>query len=178
MSVNPAEAFAGFLLVFFLPGFAVTRAVFPEWRLRGALAIERAVETATLSLVTSVALTILIGFALLQSPSGFQASWSDPLLELCLGAVTFLGLVVGWWRGAYRREPPATPAPEPAPGDSNAWETLRDLEANARERRRLAHALRRTPPGSREAEELEERRRALEVKSEELRRAREAEYAG
>jgi hypothetical protein len=178
MSVNLAEAIAGFLLIFFLPGYALSRAVFPDWRLRGERAIERGVELVTLSFVTSIVLTILTGFVLLQGPTGFQADWSHPLLEVGLGTIAAGGFVIGALRGAYRREPPAAVALEPAPGADGAWELLRRFEANERERRRVVHELRRAPPGSAKAAELEERRRALEVKSAEMRRAREAEYAG
>lgn len=178
MTLNPLEAVAGFLLLFVVPGYAVTRAVFPEWRMRGPAALATVVQIATLSFVTSIVLTILVGFVLLQGPTGFQAGWSDPWLEGILGAVALVAGVVGLLRGAYRREPPAAPKPEPSPGEAGGWELIRELERTERERRRVAHELRKAPPGSREAGELQERRRALEIKSAELRRARESDLAG
>jgi hypothetical protein len=177
MSANPLEAVAGFLLVFFLPGYAVSRAVFPEWRVRGERGLERGVELLTLSLIVSVVLTILLGFALLQTSVGFQAGWSDPLLETALAAVATLAFVVGVFRGSYRRVPVPHHVPEDAPDTQGAWELVRDLEAKERELRRLRHALRSTRPGSPEAGELAERQQRLEVQRGELLRAREAEYA-
>jgi hypothetical protein len=176
MSVEPFEAAVGFLLVFFLPGYTLSRALFPEWRLVGPRAIERGVELVTLGFVTSVVLTILVGFLLLQTPGGFQASWSDPELEAALGGISAAAFVVGVLRGAYGRSPVPAPPLEPAGGTEGAWELMRELERTERERSRVNRQLRRAPARSPEAGELTERLRALEVKSEELRRRREAEY--
>lgn len=178
MTLNPLEAVAGFLLIFVVPGYAVTRAVFPEWRMRGPAALAMALQIATLSFVTSVVLTILVGFVLLQGPTGFQAGWSDPWLEAVLAGIALLAGAVGLACGAYRGEPPPAPALERSPGESGGWELIRELERTERERRRVAHELRKARAGSPEAGELEERRRALEIKSAELRRAREGELAG
>src|SRR5271154_4391397 len=112
VGANLPEAFAGLLLVFFVPGYTLTKATFPEWRLRGTDALLRVLETVTLALVLSVVLAILVGYALLAAaPGGFQASWSAPLLEACLAGVAVVGFVFGWYRGAYRRGPPPPPPP-------------------------------------------------------------------
>jgi uncharacterized membrane protein len=137
------EVAVGIPLLFFVPGYAVAKALFPEWRVRGVLALRRALEIATLAFVLSVVLTVLVGWALLDvAPSGFQASWSDPVLESILAAVALIAFVAGLTRGAYAREPPAPSAPEPDVGEENAWELTRRLDDLAREERRLRHALR------------------------------------
>jgi len=86
--LSVVEGVAGGLLLFFVPGYALTKAVFPEWRVRGRNAGRRLVEVVTLSFVTSIGLTVVVGFGLLDlAPGGFSAAWSDPLLEAALAAV-------------------------------------------------------------------------------------------
>ncbi|HEY6237938.1 MAG TPA: hypothetical protein VIZ68_01975 [Thermoplasmata archaeon] len=140
--VSAPQAVAGVLLLFVLPGLTTAKALFPEWRLRGPERLLRSVELGTLSLVLSVGYTVLLGFGLLNLPVGFSAAWSDPLLEELLAIVTLGGFIVGWARGAYRKEPPPAPAPETSPGEDGAWEVVRSLEILAREERRIRHALR------------------------------------
>jgi len=95
------EAIVGGLLLFVVPGFAVARALFPEWRFRGPDGTLRALETATLSFVLSVALTVLVGSLLLGlAPGGFAAAWSDPVLEVALAAVALVAVAAGVLRGA------------------------------------------------------------------------------
>ncbi len=143
VGANLAEEAAGLLLVFFVPGYTLTKATFPEWRLRGSDALLRLLETVTLALVLSVVLTLLVGYALLAAaPGGFQAYWSDPLLEACLAGIAAVGFAFGWVRGAYRREPPPDPASEGEAGEDRAWELTRELERLGREERRLSHLLR------------------------------------
>jgi hypothetical protein len=179
MAASVAEVAAGLLLVFVLPGFTLAKAIFPEWRVRGAVAIERGVELATLSFLLSVVLTVLVGFVLAGVPSvGFHADWSDPLLEAVLAALAAVAFVVGWGRGAYRREAPVGPTPERAGGSEGGWELLRKLEQNARDSRRLRHQLRTAPKGSAESDRILAELESLEVKNEELRRSREREIAG
>jgi len=140
-------AVAGILLLFFLPGWATAKALFPEWRLRGPDRLLRSVELGTLSLVLSIAFTVLLGFGLLNLPVGFSATWSSPLLEALLVGITLVGVAVGWARGAYRKDPPLAPVPEPSSGEEGGWDVVRSLEILAREERRLKHALRVTPEG-------------------------------
>ncbi|MGA7924344.1 MAG: DUF1616 domain-containing protein, partial [Thermoplasmata archaeon] len=101
MAVPVDEAALALGLIYLIPGFAVSRAVFPEWRFRGPLGLQRVVETVALSLTLSVALVVLIGFILSSTSVGFSASWSDPFLELVLVVVTILALVVAALRGAF-----------------------------------------------------------------------------
>jgi hypothetical protein len=172
-----AESAAGFLLVFFLPGFGVSRALFPEWRFRGPLGLTRIVETLALSVVTSVALTILFGFGMLVTAGGFAATWADPQLEIRLAIVAGATLFIAAYRGAFSRHVPAPRPPEPSPGDDGGWELIRRMEQLARQERSLTHALRRAgaddPHARRVTRELEE----VRAEQASIRRSREVEYA-
>ncbi len=176
MSVSPIEAGAGLLLLFFLPGLALTLAVFPEWRLRGAEGPERLAMTTALSVTMSVALTVVVGFGLLALPGGFSAAWSDPLLEEVLAVVTIAGAVLAWRRGRFAREPPRpSPAPE-APDEDGAWPAVRALEGLAREERRVRHALR-IGPETAETARLRQRLAELEEERRRITDARRADLA-
>jgi len=173
------EAVAGFLLVFFLPGYTVTKALFPEWRIRGPDAYLRLLEVVTLGFVLSVVLTILLGYLLLVgAPSGFQAYWSAPVLEGALAAVAVGGFAAGAARGSYARVPPPSRAPPAEPdGEEGAWELTRRLDRLSREERHIERTLR--APTERRSEESALRTRLAEIQAEtrELERRREAEYA-
>lgn len=174
------EALAGGALLFFVPGYAVTKALFPEWRIRGRAAARRLVEIVTLSFVLSVTLTLLLGYLLLAAaPGGFQASWSDPVLEAALAGVTVIALAAGGVRGSYRREPPTgRPWGAEPPVEDGLTELTERLEALGREERRLVRSLR--SPGQTEAERsrLTQRLHDVRAEAEDLGRRREAEYAG
>ena len=179
MAVGVVEAAFGLLLVFFVPGFAVAKAVFPERRLRSLDGLLWLVELGTLSLILSVVLTILVGYGLLLvAPSGFSASWSNPDLEVALGAITVGGVFVGWVRGAYRRTPPKGPELEPSPGADDGWELLRSLELKGREERRLRHRLRAGSASAEERQRLEADLARVQQEMGRLKADREAEYAG
>jgi hypothetical protein len=170
------EAIAGVLLVFFVPGYAVTKATFPEWRVRGAGGARRLLEIATLSFVLSVVLTVLAGYLLLvAAPAGFQAYWSDPVLEAVLAGVALIGLVVAWFRGGFARTAPAARRPEASGGEEGAWELTRELDRLAREERRIEHALR--TKAECDTPRLEQELTELRARSAALRARREAEYA-
>ncbi|HTT73778.1 MAG TPA: DUF1616 domain-containing protein [Thermoplasmata archaeon] len=170
------EAVAGGALVFFVPGYAVTKALFPDWRVRGAERSLRLLEIVTLSFVLSVVLTVLLGYLLLvAAPAGFQSYWSDPALEVGLAVVAATGLVAAVARGAFQRVPPAPRAPEPSGGEEGAWELSRELERLAREERRLEHALR--VHGAADAAELRARLDEIRAQRDSLAASREAEYA-
>jgi hypothetical protein len=178
VSASPFEIAVGLLLVFALPGYAITKATFPEWRLRGPEALLRAVEIGTLSLLLSVTVTILVGFVLGNLPgSFFQAGWTDPLLEVILVGISGVGLAVAALRGGFRRTAPSIPPPEPSPGEEDPMALLRSLEASQREVRRLRHAVRTLRAGDPERDRLEKALVDAERRFQELRGAREAEYA-
>ena len=173
---SAAEAAAGLLLVFFVPGYAVTRATFPEWRVAGPTGARRLLEMVTLSFVLSVVLTVLVGYLLLvAAPGGFQAYWTDPVLEAALAGLALVGFGVAFARGAFARIPPAPPAPEPLGGAEGAWELTRELDRLQRDERRLEHALRVSPDT--DTPRLQDELRALRARREALTRRREAQYA-
>jgi Protein of unknown function (DUF1616) len=172
------EVAVGLPLLFFVPGYTVAKALFPEWRVRGSLRWWRLLEIATLAFVLSVVLTVLVGGLLLAaSPSGFQASWSDPEVESILGGLALVAFVAGWVRGAYAREPPTVRGPEPDPGGEGAWEIREHLDELAREERRLRHRLRAGGVSGTERTALEGEIERVRTEQESLGRAREAEYA-
>ncbi len=174
MTATALEVVVGTPLLFFVPGYTVTKAIFPEWRVRGELALRRLLEIATLGFVLSVVLTVLAGGLLLASaPGGFQAAWSDPVLESLLAGIALVGFVIGLLRGAYAREPPSPPAPEPDAGEEAAWTLMQRLDELAREERRLRHALR-TDPTDRAATEREIER--VRAEQDALGREREVAY--
>jgi len=170
------EAIVGLLLIFFVPGYGVTKATFPDWRVRGPDGLRRGLEIATLSFVLSVVLTVLLGAVLLAAnPGGFQSYWTDPLLEAGLAAVAAVGFAVALLRGGFARTPPAAPSPEPSGGEEGAWELSRELDRLAREERRLQHALRAGSASTPDQLRAELDRVHEEV--ERLRTQREADYA-
>jgi hypothetical protein len=176
--MNPLEvpeAVAGGALLFFVPGFAVARAVFPRLRFRGPDGLKGALETVTLSFTLSVVLTVLVGFGLLRlAPGGFAASWPDPLLEASLAAIALVAGVAGWLGGAYSRVPP--PLPPPEPGVEGPWEITRQLDRLAARERRLVRALSAAPPGSAANVKLKAELDSVRSEVRSIQERREAEY--
>jgi hypothetical protein len=169
-----AEAIAGGLLLFFVPGYAVAKALFPERRLRGPDAVRWGLELAALSFVLSVVLTVVLGYVLLVgAPGGFSATWADPLLEAALAAVAAVAFAAGWLQGAYAREP-RRPAERPAEA-LGPWELDDRLDRLQRERLRLERELRRSAGGD-AAAGLRERIAGVVDEERSLQRRREAEY--
>jgi uncharacterized membrane protein len=173
-----AEGLVGALLLFFVPGYAVAKALFPEWRVRGPEGIRRLLELVTLSFVTSIGLTVVVGYGILSlAPGGFAAAWSDPVLEVVLAAVAVIAFVVALARGAFARNPPT---PRPAPegvGEEGSWELSRELERLGRDERRLQHALRVSSSGPAEVTRLTAELDSVRAERDALRRKREEEYA-
>ena len=179
MTVSIPLAVLGGLLVFVLPGYAVGKAVFPEWRLKGPHALRTAVELATMSFVLSVVLTVLVGFLLLNAtPSGFQATWNDPILEGALGGITVVGLAVAFARKGFAREPPAAPTLEEDRSVSGGWQAIRQLDQLNREERVLRRSLVAAPPGSEEERQLRSQIERVRTEAASVRARREAELAG
>lgn len=178
MTASPPEVFLGILLVFGLPGYAITKATFPEWRLQGPQALLRAVEVGSLSLVLSVTVTILVGFLLGALPgSYFQAGWNDPLLEAALAAIAGVAFVAAVLRGGFRRTAPPGPAEEPDSGVDAPFDLLRELEESRRQERRLRHALRRLRADDPHRADLETELAEAERRTQERLASREAQYA-
>lgn len=179
MFLNLLEDGAGGALLLALPGLAWTRAVFPEWRFRGPLAITRAIETATLAFLVSVSLTILVGFGLtFGADTSFPATWSDPILETILAALTVVGSAVAVARGGFARIAPSGPPLEPAPGADSPSRILGEIARIRRDGRRIEHLMRRRNLPGPERERLRVELDDLRARESELRRIREAEFAG
>ncbi len=179
MVLDTLEAIAGGILILAAPGLAWCRALFPEWRISGPLAALRAVQTATLGFLMSIALTIVVGFGLTFSSNGpFPASWSDPLLEAILAGITAIGLVVAFLRGGFAHDPPTGPATEPAPGADSPEPTLRELVRLQTEARRLRHRLRAGSLSASGRSETESRLEGVNREIEELRARREEAFRG
>jgi hypothetical protein len=177
MSASLLEALLGGLLIFVLPGLGLSRALFPEWRFRGDAGAVHAVETFTLSVVLSVAVTILVGFALLNLPVGFSAVWANPTIELLLVLVTVPSFAVAWWRGAFASQAPVGPSLEPMGGEEGGAEAIARAESLARESRRIRHALRVNSAGT-DLGRLREELETIEQEARRLGEQREAEYHG
>ena len=172
------EGVVGGLLLFFLPGYAVTKAVFPEWRVRGPEAVRRLVEVITLSFVTSIGLTVVVGYGLLSvGPGGFAAAWSDPVLEAALAGVAVVAFAGAFVRGAFARTPPAPSPTTPSAGEESAWEISRELERLGRDERRLEHALRVSRADGGERSRISAELETVRAEKDALRRRREEEYA-
>jgi hypothetical protein len=177
MTPNGLEVVAAGLLFFFVPGYTITKATFPEWRVRGSVAVLRLLEIIALSFVLSVALVVLAGYALLVGgPTGFQAAWSDPVLEALLAAIAAVAFVGGWFRGAYARTPPRPMATEPME-ESGTWALVEELDGLRREERRVRHALRVATSGSAEETRLREELDRIRSETTRLQGSREEEYA-
>ncbi len=134
-------------------------------------------ETAALTLLLSVAYTVLVGSVLLNlSTVGFSATWSHPVLEEGLLAITGAAAALAVLRGGFSRNVPPAPTPEPSGGAEGGWELMRKNEELARRERRLRHALR-TAHDARESDRIRAELDGLGRERESLRNAREAEYA-
>jgi len=172
------EGIVGGLLLFFVPGYAVAKALFPEWRIRGRDGARRLVEIVTLSFVTSIGLTVLVGYGVLSlAPGGFAAAWSDPVLEAVLAVLAVAAFIVAGARGAFARVPPAPPVTESGTGEEDAWELSRELERLGRDERRLEHAVRVASGGPTETARLSAELESVRAERDALRRKREGEYA-
>jgi uncharacterized membrane protein len=173
-----AEGVVGGLLIFFVPGYAVTKALFPEWRVRGPEGARRLLEVVTLSFVTSLGLTVVVGYGILNlAPGGFAAAWSDPVLEAVLAAVALVAFVTAVARGSFARNPPEATREAEGAGEEGAWEVTRELDRLGRDERRLEHALRVASQNPAERARLSGELESVRAEREALRRRREEEYA-
>ena len=173
-------ALGSLALFFIVPGLFLVKGLFPEWRVRPLERNgERLVEMAAAGFVTSLALTITVGFILGNGPGSFQVSSQDPLLQSLLLALTVLFFVAGWLRGAWSRVPPhADHGPEGSDQEARSLnDTLRALEEVSRKSRRLRHELRKLPrSAAREREQIQEELERLKGDKEALVSRREEEF--
>ena len=158
MVLDLLEAIAGAALVLALPGLAWCRAIFPEWRWVGPMAITHALRTAAVAFTLSLATTIVVGTGLLGlAIAPYPASWADPVLEGILAAITLVGVVVAYLRGGLAREPLPTLEAPAAPGDATLGAWLAEAARLRSEGRRLRHRLRAREVRDADREELRRR---------------------
>lgn len=143
MAVDPLFSLAALVLLFFLPGYLLMKALWPEHRVRGPGGRLWLLQVLAGGVVLSTVLSILIGFYL-GNVGLFQAGPSQPYLEALLGALSAVFFVAGWFRGAFARTAPA-PAPvggEELPAEDDTGDYWKSLEEMARTERRLRHEIR------------------------------------
>jgi MFS family permease len=92
----------GFLLVFFLPGFTLVRALFPR---KGELHAEyNLLYQIVLGIGLSITLTIFCGIFLNElgiNPETNLGYFTAPYICAFLLSLSAIFFVIGWWRGAY-----------------------------------------------------------------------------
>lgn len=170
-------AAVGLMLIFFLPGFAVTRALFPERRVFRPPSGKVLVEQLTSSVILSVAITILAGYVWLGTSVGFQVTWAQPRVEESLAAISGVGLAVAAARGSFARRTPQGPDLPPEAGHSDPMALIRQLDELARRRRSLQHQRRIAGGDSPDSASIDEAIRRIDDEDRALRAQREEEYA-
>lgn len=170
------------LLFFFVPGYLLVKALWPEKRWRGPQGPMTAVEMLTGGFVASLAIFLVVGFALGNSGL-FYASPSSPTLEGLLAGLALVFFALGWFRGAFRQDPPPAPSyvEPPLPGEEDLEPTLEKFQRWATEERGLQRALRRARREGSSASEVERLKSELETLRTTRRKAekdREAELNG
>lgn len=145
-ALDPLFGVLALALFFFVPGYLLVKALWPEkrWRGAGSEGSITAIEMVTGGFVASLGIFLLVGFAL-GNAGDFEASPSEPLLEGILAAFALVFFLLGWVRGAYRADPPPAPSyvEPPAPGEEDLIPTLKKFQDWGREERRLQREIRR-----------------------------------
>lgn len=170
-AVQVLQTLATILLVFFVPGYFLTKALFPRPREFSDELPE--VYTVAFSMCLSIAVTILSGTALAMLPPDpvtgrgyFDAPYIVTSLLLLTGAFA----AVAWWRGAFpglarvsRRLERRPSAPTDGTGvadDPKRYWKEQDLLARRLELRSQIRRLERTGRGSRKDKSYYQRRKA------------------
>ncbi|HEV2519661.1 MAG TPA: DUF1616 domain-containing protein [Thermoplasmata archaeon] len=171
------QAAVGLMLIYFLPGFAVTRALFPERRVFRPTSAKVLVEQLTSSVILSVAITILAGYVWLGTSVGVQVTWAQPRVEESLAVISGVTLAVAAARGSFARRAPKGPDLAPESGHSDPMAIIRQLDELGRRRRSLEHQRRVTGADSPDSVSIDEAIRQIDDEDRALRAQREAEYA-
>lgn len=169
-------------LFFFVPGYLMVKALWPEKRWRGPDRSAVALEMVTGGFVASLGIFLLVGFAL-GNTGNFWASSSDPVLQEVLVAFALLFLGLGWFRGAFARDPPPVPRfvePE-GPGEEPVEPVVERFRRMMREEAKLEREIRQrrragAPAG--EIEALQAELKSLRESRRKAEREREASYDG
>jgi hypothetical protein len=91
----------GIVLIFFLPGFMLIKALFP-----GSKDLDKEYNTLyviTLGMAMSIVITILSGFVLGSIPpdSSGKGYFKSPFIEINLVSITMILFAVAWYRGGF-----------------------------------------------------------------------------
>ena len=175
-------AVGAIVLFFFLPGYLLVKALWPEKRWRGPQGAITAVEMLTGGFVASLGIFLIVGFVL-GNTGQFYASPSSPTLEGILAVLAVIFLALGWIQGAYRKDPPPAPSfvEPPLPGEEDLEPMLGRFQEWAREERRLqreVHRARREGAPSADRARLEEQLQELRAVRRKAERTREEELSG
>ncbi len=108
--MNPAQVVLGGLLALVIPGYFITKALFPRGFERGPDWVLTAFLTVILSISTSLLVGTILGFlpapkSCATPPCGFfqGAATGFPFIELSLALVTLVAFVAALARGAFPR---------------------------------------------------------------------------
>jgi len=170
-AVEVLRVIAAILLVFFVPGYFLTKALFPRPREFSDELPE--VYTIAFSMCLSIAVTILSGIVLAMLPpdpvSGL-GYFQLPYIVLSLLSVTGAFAAVAWWRGAFpalarvsarlERRPTAPPDGTGVADDPKRYWKEQDLLARRVELRAQVRRLERTGRGSQKEKGYYQRRKA------------------
>jgi hypothetical protein len=144
MTPSPLFSALALVLFFFFPGYLLMKSLWPEWRIRGKAGVERGLTMVAGAVVSSTAMTILVGF-ILGNTASFQAGPGNPILEEVLAVLSVIFLLLGLWRGAYSTTTPqGSPLAEPAlQGEDDTEAFVGKIEAMVREELRLKGEIKR-----------------------------------
>jgi hypothetical protein len=170
-AVEVLRVIAAILLVFFVPGYFLTKTLFPRPREFSDELPE--VYTVAFSMCLSIAVTILTGIMLAMLPPDPVTGlgyFQLPYIVAMLLTASAVFAVAAWWRGAFpglarfsarfERRPTAPPDGTGVADDPKRYWKEQDLLARRLELRAQARRLERTGRGSREEKSYYQRRKA------------------
>ncbi len=102
MILDIIQAFFGLLLTFFLPGFALTRAMFP--RKKAFHPDYDILYQIAIGITLSLIIVIMLGVTMQsigENPTTGMGYFTTAYLVLFLLLITSIFFAIGWWRGAY-----------------------------------------------------------------------------
>lgn len=169
--VQILQTLATILLVFFVPGYFLTKALFPRPREFSDELPE--VYTIAFSMCLSIAVSILSGTALAMLPPDATTGkgyFDTPYIVASLLLLTALFAGAAWWRGAFpglarvsrrlERRPAAPPDGTGVADDPKRYWREQDLLARRLELRAQIRRLERTGRGSRKEKSYYQRQKA------------------
>lgn len=157
MAVDPIQTPIGLLLVFFLPGYFLTKTLWP-----GEEDLDReynAIYVLTLAMALSIALSILLGLLLASLPPVKDPAtgkligyFRAPYIQILFAVTTGVLFSTAWYRGAFpwmvRLHPSLLRVPAAARGGAKTTDRAQldtivlDVQAAGREREQLRREIR------------------------------------